>query len=322
MWSNETKLKAFKHLLPNLYRFAKHELAFKDDIKYVTFVMDKEDKLQQATLGIILGDTGGYDPEEKKITLTLTGRAPKDVLRSFAHELVHHAQAERGDFSSEDLYMLKPGYAQKSGKLRHMEAEAYQTGNLIFRDWEDSIKAKESSKKMFAESTSLESYFQNKLQDPKEITIEVIFKPIEELRQRHAGGEKLERSANTSLDAVVREVLDPLMDEIGFDYNMCIPNDAYSYTIGEGRKRTEITFFLFGAGGLAKPGNPYATSGDIRVQLQIDRPDPKHKGVGRKITNIKFDSLAEAVEKLLKTVLPALKGEGHYEPKDEKGKEG
>ena len=32
------------------------------------------------------------------------------------------------------------GYAQEDGHLREMEREAYETGNLIFRDWEDNYK--------------------------------------------------------------------------------------------------------------------------------------------------------------------------------------
>ena len=35
------------------------------------------------------------------------------------------------------------GYAQKDDHLREMEREAYEQGNLIIRDWEDSIKTQE-----------------------------------------------------------------------------------------------------------------------------------------------------------------------------------
>ena len=86
----------------------------------------------------ILGKTAQYNPEDMSITLFTTKRHPKDILRSFSHELVHHAQNCRGDFdggvASED------GYAQNDSHLREMEREAYEQGNLCFRDWEDSIK--------------------------------------------------------------------------------------------------------------------------------------------------------------------------------------
>ena len=91
----------------------------------------------------VLAKTAYYDPAKKAITVFYTGRHPKDVLRSIAHELVHHMQNLRGDFN-QDLD-LGPGYAQKNGHLRKMEAEAYLLGNMMFRDWEDGMKYGDNS---------------------------------------------------------------------------------------------------------------------------------------------------------------------------------
>ena len=85
-----------------------------------------------------LGKTAYYDPDQKSITLYVTGRHPKDVMRSLSHELVHHTQNCRGEFD-EDREMGE-GYAQKDEHMREMEREAYEVGNMCFRDWEDSIK--------------------------------------------------------------------------------------------------------------------------------------------------------------------------------------
>lgn len=85
----------------------------------------------------IFGKTAYYDPQNKVICLYVTNRHPKDILRSFAHELVHHLQNERGDLM---LNNLSPGYAQEDEHLREMEIEAYLKGNLLLRDWEDRIK--------------------------------------------------------------------------------------------------------------------------------------------------------------------------------------
>jgi len=85
-----------------------------------------------------LGKTAYYDPNEQKIVLYVTGRHPKDVMRSLSHELVHHTQNCRGDF--DNVHEMGDGYAQNDAHLREMEREAYETGNLCFRDWEDSIK--------------------------------------------------------------------------------------------------------------------------------------------------------------------------------------
>ena len=85
-----------------------------------------------------LGRTAFYDPSELKIVLYITGRHPKDILRSFAHELIHHVQNERGDLQLGDS--SDPQYAQKDDHLRKMEMEAYLKGNMLMRDFEDNFK--------------------------------------------------------------------------------------------------------------------------------------------------------------------------------------
>jgi hypothetical protein len=85
-----------------------------------------------------LGKTGFYDPAKESITIFTTGRHPKDVMRSLAHELMHHAQKCKGDFDNVEN-MGEQGYAQSNSHLRTMEIQAYQA-SIVFRDWEDSIK--------------------------------------------------------------------------------------------------------------------------------------------------------------------------------------
>lgn len=91
----------------------------------------------------IFGRTAYYQPQDESITLYTAGRHPKDVLRSYAHEVVHHAQNLRGELSEEVIEKLSdPAYAQKDKHLEKMEAEAYLRGNLLFRSWEDQFKQK------------------------------------------------------------------------------------------------------------------------------------------------------------------------------------
>jgi len=85
-----------------------------------------------------LGKTAFYDPEGVSITIFVDGRHPKDILRSISHELVHHMQHERGDFGTD--MDTGEGYAQKNDALRELEREAYESGNMCFRDWEDENK--------------------------------------------------------------------------------------------------------------------------------------------------------------------------------------
>jgi len=85
-----------------------------------------------------MGKTGFYDPEKESITLYITGRHPKDIMRSLAHELQHHTQKCNGDFESVQN-MGEEGYAQADPHMRTMEIQAYQA-SIVFRDWEDSCK--------------------------------------------------------------------------------------------------------------------------------------------------------------------------------------
>jgi len=85
-----------------------------------------------------LGKTAHYNPNTFEIAILVDKRHPKDILRSLSHELVHHFQNERGDFDRD--FDTSLGYAQRDPHLRNMEAEAYETGNLCFRDWEDGKK--------------------------------------------------------------------------------------------------------------------------------------------------------------------------------------
>ena len=85
-----------------------------------------------------MGKTGFYDPQNESITLYISGRHPKDIMRSFAHELQHHTQKCNGDFDNV-TNMGEQGYAQADPHMRTMEIEAYKA-SIVFRDWEDSLK--------------------------------------------------------------------------------------------------------------------------------------------------------------------------------------
>ena len=84
------------------------------------------------------GKTAFYDPSEKAVTLYITGRHPKDILRSLGHELVHHKQNCGGQFSDSDD--MGEGYAQRDPHLRQMEMEANRDGSMCLRDFEDKLK--------------------------------------------------------------------------------------------------------------------------------------------------------------------------------------
>ena len=92
----------------------------------------------------VFGKTAFYNPSEQSISIFTTNRHPKDILRSIAHELVHHKQNLKGMF--DNVTAAGPGYAQEDPHLRNMEKQAYLVGNMAFRDWEDSLKKKNKEK--------------------------------------------------------------------------------------------------------------------------------------------------------------------------------
>jgi len=120
-----------KPLIKQFLPFAQERMGF--DKPPRLFVRRDEQNAQNP-----LGKTAYYDPSARSVTLYITGRHPKDVMRSLSHELVHHTQNCNGEF--DNVGEMGDGYAQNDAHLREMERQAYEIGNLCFRDWEDSIK--------------------------------------------------------------------------------------------------------------------------------------------------------------------------------------
>jgi len=87
------------------------------------------------------GRTAYYNPSSQSVTLFTEGRHIKDVLRSLAHELIHHNQNLSGMFDkSHEPALLDPRYAENNKHLLELEKDAYLRGNILFRFWEDSMK--------------------------------------------------------------------------------------------------------------------------------------------------------------------------------------
>jgi nicotinic acid mononucleotide adenylyltransferase len=82
-----------------------------------------------------LGKTAYYEPQSMSVVLYTEGRHPKDIVRSFAHEMIHHMQnleGRLGNISTTDT--------NEDGNLQEIEEEAYLKGNILFRRWTDHMK--------------------------------------------------------------------------------------------------------------------------------------------------------------------------------------
>jgi len=86
----------------------------------------------------LFGKTAYYQPDTQQIALYVTGRHPKDVLRSFCHELIHHIQNVEGR-----LPAFTTQNTQEDDVLREIEQEAHMGGSMLFREWEDTCKKKD-----------------------------------------------------------------------------------------------------------------------------------------------------------------------------------
>ena len=121
----------FKGALKELYKDAKE----KYNIQKAPKVILRQDENNAKKM---FGRTAFYSPSEQKIVLFITNRHPKDILRSYCHEMIHHIQNERGDLEMGDA--SNPKYAQEDKHMRKMEMEAYLKGNMLLRDFEDNFK--------------------------------------------------------------------------------------------------------------------------------------------------------------------------------------
>ena len=122
-----------KEALGEVYKVAKEQYNFQNTPKLIL-------RHDQDNANNILGKTAYYNPADMSIVLYITDRHPKDICRSFSHELVHHHQNERGDLNKGIANASQATYAQDDPHMRKMEMEAYLKGNLLFRDWEDKVK--------------------------------------------------------------------------------------------------------------------------------------------------------------------------------------
>lgn len=128
--------KELKERLKQLYAFLKSKMPKIDRDPKVFFKRD------QINADDFLGKTGYYDPDNEEIYLYITDRHGKDILRSFAHEVIHHEQNCTGVTDKLDMSKThEADYASKDKGLRQAERDAFTRGNMFFRDWTDSLKA-------------------------------------------------------------------------------------------------------------------------------------------------------------------------------------
>jgi hypothetical protein len=180
------RIRPFYPLIKSLYKASRKKLGFEPHP--TIYVSNNLGNAKNP-----LGKTAHYSPSEHKIVLYTTGRHIKDILRSLSHELVHHNQNCNGKFDGGAATVV--GYAQEDPHLRDMEREAYEVGNMIFRDWEDSLK-KKGGKSLF---TTKSNYV-------RPMTIDVVGGRLVE-------GDKQMKLTESRLREYIKETIKEMIDE-------------------------------------------------------------------------------------------------------------
>jgi len=81
------------------------------------------------------GKTAYYDPNKQHIVLYTEGRHPKDIVRSYAHEMIHHIQ-----YLEDRLGDISTTNTMEDDHLDKIEQEANLRGTMTFRNWTDSLQ--------------------------------------------------------------------------------------------------------------------------------------------------------------------------------------
>ena len=81
-----------------------------------------------------LGKTAYYDPNTQTIVLYTEGRHPKDIVRSYSHEMVHHIQNLENRLGD-----IQGTNTMEDDHLNQIEQEANLMGTMTFRNWTDSL---------------------------------------------------------------------------------------------------------------------------------------------------------------------------------------
>lgn len=129
-------LKDMKTHINGMYDYFDQKLSFQ---KPPVMVFDS-DPSNQAN---VLGKTAYYDPSSLEVHVFTDGRHPKDMLRSIAHELIHHHQNLEGRLDVGGY--MGEGYYLKNEKMKALEDEAMEKGNGLMREYEDNLKLGEKT---------------------------------------------------------------------------------------------------------------------------------------------------------------------------------
>ena len=129
---NEHSMGSSIDLLPYLAKLTQHMIKKGYNINPLPSLEFIDDDITNAKN--FLGKTAYYNPDTQTIVLYTHGRHPKDIARSYAHEMIHHIQNLEGRLGD-----ITTTNTQEDDKLNDLEAEANLKGTMTFRNWTDGL---------------------------------------------------------------------------------------------------------------------------------------------------------------------------------------
>ena len=129
---NEHSMDSSIDILPKLAELTQHMIDKGYNIEPLPALELIDDDVTNAE--DFFGKTAYYQPDTQTIVLFTHGRHPKDIARSYTHEMIHHIQNLEGRLEG-----INTTNTQEDDYLNDIEAEANLKGTMTFRNWTDSL---------------------------------------------------------------------------------------------------------------------------------------------------------------------------------------
>ena len=262
MFVTESQIKALKLLLENEkkmnFDYKKYIASFIDFLKSQHLGIDPLPKIElkdDEQDGLFI-KTGYYDPEEMKVVAYVNGRHPKDVMRTVAHEFVHHMQ----NIQDPNKDWGSNGDLEQDRKLRGIEGEAFLLGNILFREWTEYAKKHEKNlnESILKESPDAIYDGEKHWRDDEAIPF-MFYKPDNNFYIGENGQSHIQMMAELGADD---EELDDICDDESFEKFVDIERT--------GRYWTDVNVISFWKTPINRPEKLSSTVGRVADSVGID----------------------------------------------------
>jgi hypothetical protein len=223
----------------NYYDWAKPLLGLTSD-PIVMFDFDEQEESNP-----LKQKTGLFNPDNNSIIIFCSGRHAKDVVRSFAHELVHCKQNLDGTISDEVKQRLFAGADIDDPLVQSIEGPAYRNGSFMLRKFAALQEALQIHVKKTQEKNSVERTLPKAPKTPKG------FVELEEMRGA-LGGKKVSKSGFlkdrvVEFDHKFQDLFSPIFEKANMNLaNYYEPGGFYEYVAEE--PKSSVVFSIFPCG--------------------------------------------------------------------------